>query len=48
MAPAADLTVVQVHEVVELGVLDPEVIVTPSIFVDRVVKMSGPGMGERQ
>lgn len=48
MAPAADLTVVQVHEVVELGALDPEVIVTPSIFVDRVVKMSGPGMGERQ
>ena len=38
----------QVNEIVELGVLDPEVIVTPSIFVDRVVKMSGPGIGERQ
>ena len=36
MAPAADLTVVQVHEIVELGALDPEAIVTPSIFVDRV------------
>ena len=47
MAPAADLTVVQVHEIVELGDLDPEAIVTPSIFVDRVVKMSGPGLGER-
>ena len=46
MAPAADLTVVQVHEIVELGALDPEVIVTPSIFVDRVVKMAGPGLGE--
>ena len=46
MAPAADLTVVQVHEIVELGALDPEAIVTPSIFVDRVVKMAGPGLGE--
>ena len=46
MAPAADLTVVQVHEIVELGALDPEAIVTPSIYVDRVVKMAGPGLGE--
>ena len=46
MAPAADLTIVQVHEIVELGTLDPETIVTPSIFVNRVVKMSGPGLGE--
>jgi 3-oxoadipate CoA-transferase alpha subunit len=46
MAPAAELTVVQVHEIVELGELDPEIIVTPSIFVDRVVKMAGPGLGE--
>ncbi|MDG1273547.1 MAG: 3-oxoacid CoA-transferase subunit A [Alphaproteobacteria bacterium] len=46
MAPAADLTIVQVHEIVELGALDPETIVTPSIFVDRVVKMAGPGLGE--
>ena len=37
MAPAADLTVVQVTELVELGVLDPEAIVTPGIFVDRIV-----------
>ena len=46
MAPAADLTIVQVHEIVELGTLDPETIVTPSIFVNRVVKMEGPGLGE--
>ena len=46
MAPAADLTIVQVHEIVELGTLDPEAIVTPSIFVNRVVKMAGPGLGE--
>ena len=37
MAAAAALTVVQVSEVVELGALDPETIVTPGIFVDRVV-----------
>lgn len=37
MAMAADLSVVQVNEIVELGSLDPEAVVTPSIFVDRVV-----------
>jgi 3-oxoadipate CoA-transferase alpha subunit len=38
MAAAAKCTVVQVRETVELGTLDPEVIVTPGIFVQRVVK----------
>jgi 3-oxoadipate CoA-transferase alpha subunit len=37
MATAARLVVVQVGEVVGTGALDPEVIVTPSIYVDRVV-----------
>jgi 3-oxoadipate CoA-transferase, alpha subunit len=37
MAMAADLTVVQVRELVELGALDPETVVTPGIFVDRLV-----------
>ena len=37
MAMAADLTIVQAKEIVPLGGLDPEVIVTPSVFVDRVV-----------
>jgi 3-oxoadipate CoA-transferase, alpha subunit len=37
MAMAAALTVVQVRELVELGTLDPECVVTPGIFVDRVV-----------
>ncbi len=36
MAPAAALTVVQVRHVVELGTIDPEHVVTPGIFVDRV------------
>ena len=39
MAAAAALTVVQVDEFVELGELDPEVVVTPGIFVDRVVRV---------
>ncbi len=39
MAMAAKTTVVQVGEIVDLGDLDPEVIVTPGIFVDRVIKL---------
>ena len=39
MASAADCTVVQVRETVELGALDPEVIVTPGIFVKRIVRV---------
>jgi 3-oxoadipate CoA-transferase alpha subunit len=37
MATAAELTVVEVDTMVELGEMDPEAVVTPSIFVDRVV-----------
>lgn len=37
MATAATTTIVQVSEVVETGCLDPEAVVTPSIYVDRVV-----------
>jgi 3-oxoadipate CoA-transferase, alpha subunit len=40
MAAAAKCTVVQVREVVELGGIDPEVVVTPGIFVKRVVKVA--------
>jgi len=40
MAAAAKCTVVQVRETVELGVLDPESIVTPGIFVKRVVRVA--------
>lgn len=39
MATAAKLTVASVHEIVELGELDPEAVVTPGIFVDRIVKV---------
>ena len=40
MASAARCTVVQVRETVELGALDPEEIVTPGIFVQRVVRVA--------
>lgn len=40
MASAAKCTVAQVERVVELGQLDPEVIVTPGIFVRRVVQVA--------
>lgn len=36
MATAAETTVVEVDRIVEAGALDPEAIVTPCIFVDRV------------
>jgi 3-oxoadipate CoA-transferase, alpha subunit len=37
MASAAELSVVEVTQVVETGELDPEAVVTPGIYVDRVV-----------
>lgn len=40
MATAAKYAIAQVSEVVPLGGLDPEVIVTPGIFVKRVVAVS--------
>ena len=44
MAGAAKVTIVEVDELVPLGGLDPEIIVTPSIYVDRiVVRKNGRG-----
>ena len=40
MAMAAKVTVASVHEVVALGSLDPEAVVTPGLFVQRVVKIA--------
>ena len=42
MAAAARCTVVQVREIVELGALDPESVVTPGIYVKRVVHIPNP------
>ena len=49
MASAAKCAVVQVREIVALGALDPEAIVTPGIFIKRVVHVPNPalvGVGE--
>lgn len=39
MAMAADMTIVQVSQIVPLGELDPECIVTPGIFVQHVIEV---------
>ncbi len=39
MAMAAKTTIATVHEIVALGSLDPEVVVTPGIFVQRIVRI---------
>jgi 3-oxoacid CoA-transferase A subunit len=40
MAMAAKITIAEVDEIVEVGDLDPENIITPAIYVDRVVQRS--------
>jgi len=44
MAAAARCAIVQVHEIVEVGELDPEVIVTPGIYVNRIVRVPRPAI----
>ena len=39
MATAAKRTIATVHEIIELGQMDPEHIVTPGIFVSKIVKI---------
>jgi len=46
MCTAAAVTIVQVRRFAELGGIDPETVVTPGIFVDRVVEVAHP-MSER-
>ncbi|RYD49274.1 MAG: 3-oxoacid CoA-transferase subunit A [Sphingomonadales bacterium] len=46
MAMAARTTIAQVDEIVPLGMLDPEAIVTPGIFVQRVVAVAPDVAGE--
>ena len=42
MATAAKLTVAQVHQRAELGELSPDEVVTPCVFVDRLVECGAP------
>ena len=43
MLAAAKTSIVQVSEIVPVGELDPEVVVTPGIYVDRIVRVSEGG-----
>ena len=45
MATAAALTIAEVKRVVEIGEIDPEVVVTPGIFVDRILDLGGLDLG---
>ncbi len=38
MATAAKVTIVETDDIVPVGSLDPEIIITPSVFVDRIVQ----------
>ena len=42
MCTAAKTTIVQTCEFVDAGDIDPEVVVTPGIFVDRIVEVANP------
>jgi len=48
MAMAAKVTIAEVDEIVEVGEIDPEHVVTPGIFVDRIVKVPEGGLGSAQ
>jgi len=45
IAMAANVTIAEVDDIVEVGELDPEVIVTPDIFVHRIVRIPYDGLG---
>ena len=42
MATVAKLVVVECAEIVPLGAIDPEAVITPGIFVDRIVSLDAP------
>ena len=44
MAMAGKITILQAKHVVNPGELDPEIIVTPSIFVNRIIEVSTPAV----
>jgi 3-oxoadipate CoA-transferase alpha subunit len=46
MAMAAKVTIVQASRLVEPGEIDPEQVVTPGIFVDRIVEVPQPAQEE--
>lgn len=42
MCTAANITIVQVKNIVDAGQIDPEVVVTPGIFIKKVVEINNP------
>ncbi len=42
MCTAANITIVQTHKLLATGDIDPEQVVTPNIYVDRIVEVSNP------
>lgn len=46
MCMAAERTIVQVSQIVQPGEIDPEHVVTPGIFVDRLVEVAKPSQEE--
>ena len=47
MAAAARKTIVEVGQVVEIGAIDPEVVVTPGIYVDTMLDLGAVGAGRK-
>ena len=45
MAMAAKVTITEVEQIVEVGEIDPEHVITPGIFVDRIVLIPPDGLG---
>jgi 3-oxoacid CoA-transferase len=45
MAMAAKVTIAEVDEIVEVGKIDPEHVITPGIFVDRTIEIPEEGFG---
>lgn len=48
MAMAAGVTIVETDEIVKVGVIDAEHVVTQGIFVDRIVEIPEDGLGSPQ
>jgi 3-oxoadipate CoA-transferase alpha subunit len=45
MATAAKVTIASVHEIVQLGSIDPETVITPGLFVQHIVKVPRTATG---
>ena len=46
MCAAATTTIVQARQIVDVGNLNPEHIITPGLFVDHVIEISDPQQEE--